>query len=73
MEIKIGTKGEIVNKKDEPRFIFIEDDRENTGGYYVYQSDDLEDAYHGYDTWIEDGKLEQFIQESGWKIKWFNK
>lgn len=71
MEIKIGIKGEILKPKVKQKYIFIEDNT-NEGGYYVYQSDRLDEVETGYDTWIKEDELEGYIKSNNWQIKWLD-
>jgi hypothetical protein len=73
MDIKIGVTGEILTGRHQGWFIQVEDDRENTGGYYilVFNNADEKKSSEGYDRWAEDlPTLYEMFKEARWQIKW---
>lgn len=72
MEIKLHTRGKLLNPEDEYKYIYIHDDTEGTGGYYVYFSRRLDTVKTGHDTWVEEHELEDYIKDSGFIIKWLD-
>ena len=52
-------------------FIIIKDDNENTGGFLVIQSPNIDFAGDGYDNWFETfQEAEQYIQYNNLNIEW---
>ncbi|CUI18070.1 conserved hypothetical protein (plasmid) [Candidatus Protochlamydia naegleriophila] len=70
--IEINKIGKILKGDNENYYILIKEDFENTGGYLIYVSEDLNfKSGNGFDYWVE--KLENlvgFFEESKWEIKW---
>lgn len=69
--IEIGKKGKIVAGDEEIRYVLVQDDRENTGGYLILKGLDV-NFERGYDDWVEAAKLDDYFKESGWVIDWIN-
>lgn len=70
-EIKINSKGVILEGDNKGWHVFIEDDAENTGGYLILKTS--QDLNEGYDNWVENlDDLQSYFQESNWKIKWLD-
>ena len=70
MTIPVGVKGRIRNVGVKEPYILVEDDQNNTGGYYIYMSDDATRPY-GYDAWVLPHELNGFFQARSWDIEWF--
>lgn len=70
--IPIGRKGFIRNEGVLEPYILIQDDRENTGGYYVYKYASS-DMVNGFDDWVLEGELEDYFRDSGWQVDWLEK
>lgn len=73
MKIKLNTIGKILNGEYQNWYILIEDDTGNTGGYLILIFNQLEinESRIGYDDWVEDYKaLEEYLEETGWRIEW---
>lgn len=70
--IEFGKIGQILKGRDAGQFIEVEFDEENTGGYYIYQSNVRDfSSIETYDAWVETrGDLDGFFEESGWVIDW---
>ena len=69
--MKINTIGRITSGSMQNWYIIIKDDSENTGGYLVIQSPNIDISSDGYDNWFE--KIEevvQYIQSNNIKIEW---
>jgi len=69
--LKINTIGRITSGSMQNWYIIIKDDSENTGGYLVIQSPNIDISSDGYDNWFE--KIEevvQYIQSNNIKIEW---
>ena len=70
--IRIGKKGRIIAGQKAGKYVFIEDDVENTGGFLIFTAPDLEfEVGPVYDSWVENmTSLESWFEESGWVIEW---
>lgn len=71
-EIKINKKGKILEGDNKHWFVIIKEDFENTGGYLILISKNLEfKGNDGSDYWVENyNSLRAFFDESNWKIEW---
>ena len=70
--IEIGKRGRIIAGDDKIRFVLVQDDREESGGFLILKSTD-EHFKEGYDDWVESEKLDAYFKESGWTIDWTGK
>jgi hypothetical protein len=69
--MKIDRIGKITNSQMANQFIIIQDDFENTGGYLVIQSQNLDFSGDGYDNWFESlNEVEQYIRYNNLSIGW---
>ncbi|MCW3059980.1 MAG: hypothetical protein JWQ02_1801 [Capsulimonas sp.] len=71
MSIPIGKKGFITNPGEVAPYILLEDDRANTGGYFVWTTDTPD--FSGkicYDTWYLPEDIEYVLAESNREIIW---
>lgn len=76
MTIPLGVEGCIVNSAHVGHAVRVEDDREKTGGFVVYEwwtgSNGPNDD-GSFDSWVEnEGSLESFFAESNWAVKWMS-
>jgi hypothetical protein len=74
MTIPLNVEGRIVNAACEGHFVRVEDDRANTGGFFVYEwwsgSDGPNDK-GAFDSWVESEEtLNRFFAESEWTVQW---
>ena len=70
IKVKINKYDKIIKGDYEGQFIFIQDDKENTGGYLILISKEKKSDI-GYDSWVEKYEdLKQYFLESKWKIEW---
>ena len=67
--LKVGKKGRIISGDEQIRYVMIQDDRNNSGGYLILKGLDP-DFKDGYDDWVEEDKLDAYFEESGWLIEW---
>lgn len=67
--IEIERRGKILQGRWAGRTIFVQDDRQGTGGYLILigGGDKGEDAG---DVWIEAGQLEAAFAAAGWEVEW---
>ena len=71
--IKIGSKAKIISGKNEGWYIWVQDDSENTGGYLVIQSPNIDFSGTGYDDWFEKvDEIEKHFLFNNWVVEWFN-
>jgi hypothetical protein len=74
--IKINKKGKILSGDDLGWYILVQDDTENTGGYYIILSKDINFSGglgDGFDTWIEKEEyVKEYFNKANWKIKWLD-
>ena len=69
-EIKVNRYGRIINGDYKGWSVFIQDDKENTGGYLILISQS-KNSNIGYDDWVENYEnLKQYFLESKWEIEW---
>jgi hypothetical protein len=77
--IKFNNIGRIKQGAYEDWYVLVEDDTENTGGYYIFISDNpnvkgVTDVYDGairYDAWLENQEqIESYFERSQWIIEW---
>ena len=70
MELKYGILGKISGGKNFGWFVKFIDDREHTGGFYIYEFKDVE-GKEGFDTWLEtENDVKGYINENEWIIEW---
>lgn len=64
--------GKIIAGDEMGGFIKIINDIENTGGYYILFSENI-DFVCVYDSWVENQEdLNKYFEESKWIIKWID-
>jgi len=69
--VRIGVLGRITAGEEIGRYVKVEDDRENTGGYLILTADDPQLSFNGYDGWVESRQdLDGYFGESGWVVAW---
>jgi hypothetical protein len=64
MTIPVGIIGRLISGNERGRYVKVEDDFENTGGYLVLISSDPE-FNSGGDYWVEKKLLAEFLEELG--------
>jgi hypothetical protein len=64
--IPINCRGTIMNGEYQGWTVYVQDDQENTGGYFILKTRENE----GYDDWVEKKNLQRYFQESGWQVDW---
>lgn len=70
VNIKYNILGLILEGNNSGWYVKFIDDREDTGGFYIYEFKDLK-GDEGFDTWLEtENDVQGFIRESEWKIEW---
>lgn len=70
MNIQINRLGKILQGDEKGYYIKIVDDLENTGGFLILTSPDL-DMKKGFDNWVNDKEsLKGYFMESNWIIEW---
>ena len=70
MEIRINHVGKIIAGDGAGRYVRVEDDSINTGGYLVITSA-LSDMKDCFDDWVQNlNALRQYFKESCWTIEW---
>lgn len=71
---RVGVVGVILNSDKLQHEVRIEDDRENTGGYLVFERWRGSRGPNGdgwFDAWVDDElALSQLLIEEGWQIRW---
>ncbi len=71
MEIKIDVVGKIISGDDKGRFVKIQNDSQNTGGFLVLISTKQDFSEKGYDDWVESyDSLQKYFNESSWNVNW---
>lgn len=69
-EIIINKYGKILKGDYKGRTVFIQDDKENTGGFLILISQEKKSNF-GYDDWVENyDDLKKYFLESKWEIEW---
>lgn len=69
--VKVETKGLILNGDFKNWNIFIEDLDKGEGAYLILLTSP--DGSEGYDDWVENfHNLENYFKEAEWKIQWLN-
>jgi len=73
-EIKLNTIGKIIKGDNPGWYLQIKDDREETGGYYIFQfknkigNSGLGEAF---DDWVENFQdVKSYFNSSEWVIEW---
>jgi hypothetical protein len=70
-EIPIGRFGRIVAGEEEGYFLHVDFDAKDTGGYYVYFVDDIDNPSAGGDHWAKNvEELHRVFDSSEWQIEW---
>ena len=75
VDIKINVVGEIISGPRANWFIMVQDDTENTGGYFVLEATtfDPNKKGEGYDNWFENLKeVKQYLIYKNLHIKWID-
>ncbi|GAB3851782.1 hypothetical protein ACFPIJ_53490 [Dactylosporangium cerinum] len=72
MGIEYGRFGRIVaGDSNEGMFLHVRHDVEETGGFYVYMVDDIDNPSAGGDDWTRDPVT--FIRQQGWQVEWLDR
>jgi len=67
---QLNKTGRIIAGDDKDYYVRIICDKENTGGYLILTSPNL-DLSSGFDNWVEtEEALQKYIEESKWEIDW---
>ncbi len=67
----INSKAKIVSGKNIGWFIWVQDDRKNTGGYLVLQSPDIDFKGDGFDNWfLTIEEIENYFFNNNWILEW---
>jgi hypothetical protein len=67
--IEIGRRGRIRGGRWSGQSIFIEDDRQQTGGFLILLGPDAK-GENGGDLWIEAEDLAKAFAEAAWVVEW---
>ena len=74
MNIEINKFGIIQEGESKGWNVYIEDNRQQTGGYLILVtpcSKSIPIELGGYDNWVEDfDALQRYFEEAHWKVKW---
>jgi hypothetical protein len=74
MEIRLNAVGRIVNSDRPEHHLRVEDDSDDTGGFFIlnwWPGPDEKQALHSFDDWVQSrSDLEQYFANSGWVILW---
>ncbi len=70
--IQFDKTGLIIKGDNTGWYVKLEDDTENTGGFYIYQfKENNENSTEGFDNWMETKEdVIGYFEESNWEIKW---
>jgi hypothetical protein len=69
-KIEINKYGKIIRGEYENWLIYIQDDKENTGGYLILYMP-AKDSKVGYDDWVENNEcLKQYFLNSDMEMQW---
>ena len=71
MMIPVGKIGRLISGDERSRYVKVEDDLENTGGYLILISSNP-DFNSGADHWVEKELLANFLEELGaviWSVE----
>jgi len=73
-EVKIGKFGRILDGDPKGWYVFVQDDKENTGGFLVLLSASSEPAdFRGFDDWVENAEsLQSYFLSKKRQIHWLN-
>ncbi|MEK7994026.1 MAG: hypothetical protein AAB403_09510 [Planctomycetota bacterium] len=74
MTVPFAIEGRVANSEKSGHTVRVEDDRRDTGGFFIYerwQGSDGPNAQSAYDAWVEtEDELESFFAEAGWIVDW---
>ena len=71
-QILIGKWGKIVSGQNAGRYVFVQEDPQETGGFFIFQCREPS-IKTGFDNWAENiESVQNFFQHSGWKIVWLD-
>ena len=72
-DIKINTHGLITKGKYTGWYIYVEDDSNDGGGYYILFKKALENNTEGYDHWMENFEdVKNCFEVEQWEVKWLD-
>ena len=74
-DIKINVVGKIIQGDQKGWYVLVENDKNNTGGYYIYQApiEDILNSKEGFDDWLETFEdVKGYFEESNWQITWLD-
>lgn len=74
MSIPVGVVGAVANSVRAGHRVRVEEDRENSGGFLVFEWWDGSDGPNepgAFDSWVETADhLQAYFQEAGWQVDW---
>jgi hypothetical protein len=74
MDIQVGIVGRVANSERPGHFIRVQDDRDNTSGFLVFEWWDGSDGPNpgsAFDTRVEnEADLRALVEQAGWQIDW---
>ncbi len=71
-DIPFNTFGKIIQGSNKGWFVKLEDDTEGTGGFYIYEMEDMKGG-EGFDSWVEHKEdIKDYFDECNWIIDWLN-
>ncbi|THV59678.1 hypothetical protein EZV76_08925 [Flagellimonas alvinocaridis] len=70
VEVQFGIFGKIITGHNEGWYVKLEDNTDQSGGFYIYEMPNLE-GDNGFDTWLESKEdIKSYFDECNWKIEW---
>ena len=72
-KIELERYGQVTAGENEGFFIRVHFDEKNTGGYYVFLMNDIENPSDGGDHWVKDmDELSNLFRVSEWQVEWLD-
>ena len=73
-DFKLNTVGKIIKGDNPEWFIKIKDDKEESGGFYIFQFKNRigdNDMGEAYDDWVEKFEdIETYFDDGNWEVEW---